>query len=317
MASVYVGTYKKYNNGNLAGGWVNIDKCEKYEDFLSACANLHKDETDPEFMIQDYDDLPDGLSIMEWMTREEFADIKQAMQPAVTIREYSAKSFVVVGDTYPIKNDLKRLGGTWFRKEQGWLFPLSKKESVSAYLNGAEIEAKPNEPKDNRFSDWLKEFINTECKNDSDTKYYNKEYVGAIKIDGHFYLIDKPSIENKFCFHDEGADYEFYKELHADESKMRQYFIDRNESSFTRMIDGIKNGEDVEIRTSDYMHQLAVYVGRHYYDPQQGRPATEEEKKLILEGLQFGLDKFRTRLNAYLKRYGLSKLHTWTYWADA
>ena len=44
---------------------------------------------------------------------------------------------------------------------------------------------------------------------------------------------------------------------------------------------------------------------------------TDEEKKQILKGLKFGRQCFEKRLDAYLKRYGTKKLHTWTYWADA
>ena len=53
MAKVYVGTYKKYNEGNLSGQWIDLDKINTYGDFLAKCAEIHKDEKDPEFMIQD------------------------------------------------------------------------------------------------------------------------------------------------------------------------------------------------------------------------------------------------------------------------
>jgi hypothetical protein len=47
---------------------------------------------------------------------------------------------------------------------------------------------------------WLKEFIETQVTREDDKKYYTKQNVGAIKIDGHYYLIKKPSISNRFCF---------------------------------------------------------------------------------------------------------------------
>lgn len=327
MARVYVGTYKKYNEGSINGGWLDLADYPKYGDFLAACRKLHKNERDPEFMIQDSEGFPDGLDCMEWLSESEFNDVKAAMKdegdnkPNVQIIQYSEKSFVVKGDTKPIKDDLKELGGMWFKKECGWLFSNKRRESVEAYLNGGTIkktERAEKTEKSNMFTDWLKEFINTQCKNDSDRKYYSREYVGAIKINGHYYLIDKPRIENKFCFHDEGPQYEFYKTLCADEKKMEKYFIDKNVREFTDKLERIEKGELVRIKDSDYMNHLGVYIGNSWsYRDDDARQATEDEKELIVEGLKFGLAQFRKRLDAYLKRYGISKLHTWTYWADA
>lgn len=57
-ARVYVGTYGKYNSGSLAGAWLTLSDYSDYNDFLSACCDLHSDEDDPEFMIQDSENLP-------------------------------------------------------------------------------------------------------------------------------------------------------------------------------------------------------------------------------------------------------------------
>ena len=53
------------------------------------------------------------------------------------------------------------------------------------------------------------------------------------------------------------------------------------------------------------------------YNQSELTECTDEEKKLILKGLKFARKCFEARLDTYLKRYGVSKLHTWTYWADA
>ena len=321
MCRVYVGTYKKYNEGSIAGGWISLDECENYGQFLAKCRSLHKNERDPEFMIQDSEGFPDGLDCMEWLSESEFNDVKKAMseeeKPCISIVQYSEKSFVVTGDTYPVKDNLKALGGKWFRKEQAWLFPKTKLEEVQAFINSGTIAAGKEEGKNNRFADDLKEFLETQCKNDSDRKYYGKGCVGAIKFGEHYLLIDKPSIKNRFCFHDEGPNYELYKSLHADEGKMRQYFVNQNEFEFTNKISRIEKGEEVRLKESDYMNEICLYIGGYYYDRQEGRLATEEEKALILDGLKYGLTCYRKRLNAYLKKYGVSKIHTWTYWADA
>lgn len=58
--SVYVGTYAKYSNGSIYGEWVDLTKFNTYEEFLKYIYKLHKDERDPEFMIQDFEGFPEA-----------------------------------------------------------------------------------------------------------------------------------------------------------------------------------------------------------------------------------------------------------------
>jgi len=60
-ARLYVGTYGKYAAGSIAGKWMNLDDYADKEDFLKACAELHKDEHDPEFMFQDFEGFPRAM----------------------------------------------------------------------------------------------------------------------------------------------------------------------------------------------------------------------------------------------------------------
>jgi len=58
-ARIYVGTYAKYTSGSIAGAWLDLEDYSDKADFLAACAELHKDEADPEFMYQDYEGFPE------------------------------------------------------------------------------------------------------------------------------------------------------------------------------------------------------------------------------------------------------------------
>ena len=60
-ARLYVGTYAKYNNASIAGAWLDLTDYSSAEDFYLACAELHKDESDPEFMFQDYEGFHKSL----------------------------------------------------------------------------------------------------------------------------------------------------------------------------------------------------------------------------------------------------------------
>lgn len=61
QARIYVGTYAKYNNGSLYGKWLDLSDYSDIDEFYEACAELHSDEPDPEYMFQDWEGLPDEL----------------------------------------------------------------------------------------------------------------------------------------------------------------------------------------------------------------------------------------------------------------
>lgn len=60
-ARLYVGTYAKYNNGSIAGAWLDLEDYADAEEFMTACRELHKDESDPELMFQDFEGFPKEL----------------------------------------------------------------------------------------------------------------------------------------------------------------------------------------------------------------------------------------------------------------
>lgn len=343
MARVYVGTYKKYNEGSINGGWLDLADYPSYRDFLGACHRLHKDESDPEFMIQDSEGFPDGLDCMEWMSEEEFNEVKKAMneeeKPNISIVEYSEKSFVVTGDTFPIKDDLKKLGGLWFKKECGWLFSNRKREEVEAFLGGAPVAEKEDRINDKELlEEYMKEWGKV-WKDKGMLDYERKKFSSAIRLEnGGILYFEKPSINNKFCFHDEGPQYDVYKDLHSDEENMKRYFKAENLSDYDKAIKGLGKLENWE---GDY-YGLTWYIQRESYcseteplnlyryhayreyevtnNPSMYKDAvkmTENDRKAIVAALKHERDKFEKRLDSYLKRYGVSKIHTWTYWADA
>jgi len=59
--AIYVGTYEKYNDGNLFGAWFQLDRFENAEAFWEAARALHRDEADPELMFQDWQSIPEGM----------------------------------------------------------------------------------------------------------------------------------------------------------------------------------------------------------------------------------------------------------------
>lgn len=55
---IYVSTYHKYNSGTLQGEWMDLEDYSDAAEFFEAAKELHEDEEDPEFMFQDFDEVP-------------------------------------------------------------------------------------------------------------------------------------------------------------------------------------------------------------------------------------------------------------------
>jgi antirestriction protein len=76
---VYVGTYAKYNNGSIQGAWIDLEGHDE-ESFYKACKELHSDESDPEYMFQDFENFPKSFygessldsRVFEWLELDEY-----------------------------------------------------------------------------------------------------------------------------------------------------------------------------------------------------------------------------------------------------
>lgn len=86
-AKVYVSTYKKYNEGSLNGGWLNLSDYSNKEEFCEACQELHKDEEDAEYMFQDWDNVPGILINESWISENLFTLLDEAKKLDDTEKE--------------------------------------------------------------------------------------------------------------------------------------------------------------------------------------------------------------------------------------
>ena len=73
-ASIYVGTYHKYNCGSLDGAWVDLESFNDEEELMEFLYRLHADEAEPEFMVQDYMNFPRRF-YSESMNEHDFAEL--------------------------------------------------------------------------------------------------------------------------------------------------------------------------------------------------------------------------------------------------
>jgi hypothetical protein len=344
MAKCYVGTYGKYNAGSIEGKWLDLDNYQTYQEFLNACKAVHKNEYDPEYMIQDWEGLPDGFSAMEWISESDFNDIKAALQEEekanLQIVDYSEKAIAVVGDTKTIKDQLKNLGGRFNPKLScgaGWIFPKSKLAEVQKFLEVGEMyKAEPKTKNDEKLWADYKALL-VKARGDRADEYM-KDTSNLMRAEcGIIICFRKERIKTEFCWADEGAPYEHYKQVHKTQDSLQQYFLYENLRQYDDLI------KELETRKREYSDIIPVFFeiewcsigklgyadGVHAYrwyqvnDSEQD-PRTRDlihrmsdaEIKQAIAILKEELAKFEKRLHTYLKRYGTSKLHTWTYWAD-
>jgi len=88
-ARVYVGTYGAYNSGSLRGAWLTLADYANKGEFLAACRKLHASEHEPEFMFQDWENVPSWMISESWIDGAlwDAAPVEDE-QPATQSREY-------------------------------------------------------------------------------------------------------------------------------------------------------------------------------------------------------------------------------------
>lgn len=89
-ASVYVGTYNKYNCGSLDGAWVDLESFHNEKELMMFLYRLHADEAEPELMVQDYMNFP-RMFYSESMNEHDFAELYEWLNLDEEEREMCAE----------------------------------------------------------------------------------------------------------------------------------------------------------------------------------------------------------------------------------
>ena len=178
----------------------------------------------------------------------------------------------------------------------------------------------------------------------------NKVAATAVLPTGEIITIDKESIKKDFCFGESGYDFDEAQEAAAMARKSHEYFKIQNMKHFKCWIDDITNAMDLHsnyriiIGGGAYYGQSEDCRLRHFeiclltqvldalggsafleeipgkeitVDGRTGRVATNEEAEIILNAYKEAAAKHEKKVDAYLKKYGTSKVNSWTYWRDA
>ncbi|MEC4094988.1 antirestriction protein ArdA [Myroides odoratimimus] len=107
-SKVYVGTYAKYNNGSIKGQWIELSNFSSLDEFYEFCAELHSDETDPEFMFQDWENIPSELISESSLSENIFSIIEKVSDLEYnTLEAFSA--WISIGNHNIASDDIDSL----------------------------------------------------------------------------------------------------------------------------------------------------------------------------------------------------------------
>ena len=162
-------------------------------------------------------------------------------------------------------------------------------------------------------------------------KFCLGEISGIVELeDGGFYCFKKPSIRTHFCFGYGQNGISTEEDMNdasaaSENAKKKENFTAENMSVFDEMNDLIKfegnvysmvqynRGDDVKLRsffTQEYVDRWGMMKACVI-----GTISMKDRVNLKLE-LENQKKKFAKRLETYWKRFGSSKLRTWTYLVD-
>lgn len=170
-------------------------------------------------------------------------------------------------------------------------------------------------------------------------KYAEKNAAYIVPLaNGDITDIDKPRIETSFCFGygQNGVSTEEDYRAAADTMKYadthKEYFMKENLKGIDEMITDLSDPNTKVYKHLHYCGQesgsklkgitLAGWAHSAEYEPwrysnlKDFEEVSQEERNALITGYQEVRKAFEKRLHTYLKRYGLSKLKTWTYLVD-
>ena len=158
--------------------------------------------------------------------------------------------------------------------------------------------------------------------------WLQKTYLDSLirLSNGKIVEIEKPKMQTNFCFGYDWVDPNGEEEDAADKmaeyaKKSQEYFIKKNLEQVDKLIEradipgykgylwssGTENIYSVSFM--DEYRRMGAFNGK-------GEELTEEDKTTYINALKDCKARFEKRLQSYLKRYGMSKVRTWSYVID-
>lgn len=266
----------------------------------------------------------------------------------------SYNSFEIIFNGKPdeqTRNVLKANGYRWHGVRRLWYGYKDIAEQLNGTTTAIEqhaiVKAEQNTDKEQQtalIEKYIAIYNATFKSDDKFNKWLRGQIARIVELDSDELLeIEKPSIKTDFCF---GYGYNgISTQQEIDDAYDAMHYADTNESYFMRK--NLEQLTDTRDRLREYLNRerpdycgtsprvpylcdrydgskiKSLYFMRvwdyeemHPNTKKLYRQATADELHRILSAYEIEIKVFEKRLQTYLKRYGLSKLHTWTYLSD-
>lgn len=158
--------------------------------------------------------------------------------------------------------------------------------------------------------------------NQRDFDYMRKEHISVMMTeDGLLIPFDKLRIETSFCTgYGYGNDYDEAHKIAEIKRTSQDYFKSSNLEGVEREIKSAKEADKLYLLTQYYFGGVISYVLTDRYFMEYPfdrkkiiREMTPAEKKEYIKHLEFQKENLSKRVDTYLKKYGMSKVRSWTY----
>lgn len=168
-------------------------------------------------------------------------------------------------------------------------------------------------------------YIAENGKTDNYYKFLTKHYSTLLRLsNGEIVGIEKTKIKTSFCFgygfcgisSDEEENAAARMAVRAERDK--NYFIEKNVEPLDQQIEALQSDRNIALYWGgvDVGSVGAMDKWDERLESCNGQPLTDEDRSAYIEALQEEKTAFIKRLQTYLKRFGLSKIKSWSYLCD-
>lgn len=240
---------------------------------------------------------------------------------------------------------LKANGWRWHNGKKCWYNrqtaeTMKQAEAITAGQQIEQQEAKREQPEKNSsrqaelkklYADILKRDVWPRDQKMVDYCVGKSAYIVEFE-NGDIITIDKPDIEKDFCFgyrlsRSDTEEYDDANKMAHHARTSEEYFLSENLKGLNEILEILQNDGS---GNCDYYVSIP-YCGQpensrlksivcYYWHDDRSKTSKRldgADRERVIEGYKIVKADFEKRLNTYLKRYGMSKIHTWSYWQDA
>lgn len=164
--------------------------------------------------------------------------------------------------------------------------------------------------------------------------YCEKQAIKVVQLNnGCLVAFDQPDIKKDFCFGYRSActdDYDEAQSMASHASKSVEHFIGTNlkQAGYDEELEKLRDPGYVIFGGVKYINGEKLYFLTYARDCEYDIDRVQSffnsklermdniNRQLLIEANEELKAKFRKRLDSYIKRYGMSKVRTWTYWSE-